>query len=186
MATPISAPETSAQSGTSPSRHGVAVATAFGLGSLPGAPGTAGSLVSVGLFAGLQYALEGGVLQFAYLLVLAWLVPLALWSTEHALRRWSGTDPQVIVIDEIVGQWVTYAGLLLPAVLGWSDGLPGGRWKSLLAGFILFRAFDVVKPFPIRRSERVAGAAGVVLDDVLAGAYAALGLLLLAWRGWLR
>ena len=160
------------------------MATGFGLGYVPRAPGTAGSLASVLLFALLGAWLEGTALQVVYFVVLAGLAPLALWSTGQALEQWKAPDPPAIVIDEILGQWITYAGLVLAGLLG----LPviGARWKYLLAGFILFRAFDVVKPFPIRRSERLPGASGVVLDDVLAGLYAAVGLLILAWSGWLK
>lgn len=160
------------------------VATGFGLGTLPWAPGTAGSLAAVALFAVLSYGLEGVTLQFAYLFVLLWLLPLAVWSTDQALGLWASTpDPQAIVVDEIVGQWLAYAGLMVAPLVG----LPAGTgWKFLLAGFVLFRAFDIGKPFPIRRSERLPGAAGVVLDDVLAGTGAALGLLGLAWSGWLK
>lgn len=167
------------------SRAGLAIAAGFGLGSVPRAPGTAGSLISVALFAPLLYGLGGTVQQFVYLFVLAWLIPLALWSIEQGLAQWTGHDPQLIVIDEVVGQWVAYAGLVLAPRLGLSVPASSG-WKYLLAGFILFRVFDATKPFPLRRSERLPGAAGVLVDDVLAGAYAALGLLLLAWTEWLK
>ena len=180
------APDVPVAPGSSSSRPGLVVATGFGLGYVPWAPGTAGSLASVALFAVLHYCLEGTVFHFAYLVVLVWLVPLALWSTEHALARWTLPDPSPIVIDEILGQWLAYAGVVLATLIGLPTGGPAAGWKSLLAGFILFRTFDVVKPFPIRRSERLPGASGVLLDDVLAGVYSALGLLLLAGRGWLR
>jgi len=160
----------------------VLIATGFGAGTLPKAPGTAGSLLAVALFSALLYGLEGAVLEFSYLFVLAWLLPLALWSTEHARSRWSAHDPQAIVIDEVAGQWVAYAGLLFAVRLGWS----AAGWKSLLAGFILFRVFDVLKPFPIRRAERLGGAAGIVVDDLLAGVYAAAALLGLTAAGWLK
>lgn len=180
------APQAPSRPATAPSLPGVTLATGLGLGSVPRAPGTAGSLGSVALFALLFYGLPGALLQIAYLFVLVWLLPLALWSTEQALQRWKTPDPQVIVIDEIVGQWLTYAGLVLSAYLGGTSSFPvSAGWKYLLAGFILFRAFDVMKPFPIRRSERLPGAAGVVLDDLVAGGYAALGLLLLVRTGWL-
>lgn len=178
------APDSSPPLGPRPNAAGVVMATGFGLGRVPGAPGTAGSLASVLLLALLGTWLAGPVLQLTYWLVLVGLVPLSFWSTQQALQRWKASDPPVVVIDEILGQWVTYAGLVLAGPLG----LPvvGARWKYLLVGFILFRAFDVLKPFPIRRSERLPGPSGVVVDDVLAGIYAGLGLLLFAWTGWLR
>ena len=183
MPDPASVSDTSPRLDPAPSRPGVRLATAFGLGYAPWAPGTAGSLAAVALFALLLYSLEGILLQFFYLFVLAWLIPAAWWSTEHALKQWNTSDPQTIVIDEVVGQWLAYAGTVLASLLGWPAG---AGWKSLLAGFILFRGFDVLKPFPIRRSERLGSAAGVVVDDLLAGAYAAAGVLLLTWGGWLK
>ncbi|MFQ5663498.1 MAG: phosphatidylglycerophosphatase A [Terriglobia bacterium] len=173
--------------GPAPRRPGLVLATGFGLGYVPVAPGTAASLASALLFALLIYGLEGTALQFAYLFGLAGLGLVGYWSTEQALPQWEGPDPQPIVIDEILGQWVAYAGMVVVAGgLGRPAATPGAAWKYLLAGFILFRALDVLKPFPIRRSERLRGAAGVLLDDVLAGIYAAVGLVLLAWTGWLR
>ena len=166
---------------TSPSRAGLWLATGLGLGYAPIAPGTAGSLASVALFALAHSFLQGTTLLAAYLVSLLLLWVMAQWSTEQALLHWQSKDPQAVVIDEIVGQWVAYGGLLLVA----APPLTTGGWKYLLVGFILFRAFDVLKPFPIRRSERLPGATGVVRDDVLAGLYAAAGLALLAWTGWL-
>ncbi|MCI0402439.1 MAG: phosphatidylglycerophosphatase A [Acidobacteria bacterium] len=165
----------------SPPRAGLLLATGLGLGYAPVAPGTAGSLGAAALFAFLHLTLEGAAFHYVYLFVLAWLVPIAMWSTEQALAWLKTHDPQAIVIDEILGQWLTYSGLVLAAYAG----LPAAGWKYLLAGFILFRAFDILKPFPIRRSERLGGATGVVVDDALAGAYAAAVLGALAWTGWL-
>lgn len=184
MTNPTPAPDASALPSRLLNRTGIAIATGFGLGCVPVAPGTAGSLLTAALFAFLLYWLEGMARQLAYLFVLAGLIPLAWWSTKSALPNWARPDPRPIVIDEVLGQWLTYGGLILAAFVDplWAQAV---GWKSLLAGFILFRAFDVAKPFPIRRSERLPGAAGVLLDDVLAGVYAALGLLLLGWRGWL-
>ena len=168
-------------SSTPSSRAGLWLATGFGLGYTPVAPGTAGSLASVALFALAHAFLKGVTFPLTYLAVLVCLLLVAWWSTEQALRHWKTSDPQAVVIDEIVGQWVAYGGVI---VAQWRHLTPGG-WKYLLAGFILFRAFDMLKPFPIRRSEGLPGAVGVVVDDVLAGIYAAAGLILLAWTGWL-
>lgn len=163
-----------------PSPFGVKAAIGLGLGYLP-IPGTFGSLGAAVVFALMFYALDRVLAQFLCFFGLIGLVLLALWSTEQALLRWRTTDPRVVVIDEMAGQWLTYGALLLPGVV-----LPvGAGWKYLLAGFILFRALDTVKPFPIRRSEHLPGAAGVVVDDLIAGAYSGLVLLLLNWTGWL-
>ena len=160
---------------------GIWLATGLGLGYAPVAPGTAGSLGSVALFALTQAFLTGATFRLAFLVMLVLLALVAWWSTEQALRHWQSKDPQAVVIDEIVGQWVAYGGVVFAE---WRQLTTGG-WKYLLAGLILFRAFDVLKPFPIRRSERLPGATGVVVDDVLAGIYGAIGLALLAWTGWL-
>jgi phosphatidylglycerophosphatase A len=86
-------------------------------------------------------------------------------------------DPKIVVVDEVVGQWVTLFGLEL-------------GWGGLLAGFLLFRLMDIWKPFPIRRLEAIGGGWGVMLDDLLAGiyAYAVLRLLLAVplAEAWLR
>ncbi len=125
--------------------------------------------------------MQGTTLREFYLEILTTLLLVAWLCTEKALPLFETEDPQSVVIDEIVGQWVAYSGLIFAE---WRQLTTGG-WKYLLVGFILFRAFDVLKPFPIRRSERLPGATGVVVDDVLAGLYAAMGLTLLAWTGWL-
>src|SRR3989338_585755 len=130
MPDPVPIPDASSRLRAAPSRPGVRLATAFGLGYAPWAPGTAGSLAAVVLFGLLLYALEGIVLQFFYLFVLAWLIPAAWWSTEHALKQWNTSDPQAIVIDEVVGQWLAYAGTVLASLLGWAPraarASPGG------------------------------------------------------------
>lgn len=167
-------------SSSSSSRAGVWLATGLGLGYAPIAPGTAGSLGSVLLFVLAQTLVRAEMFAIVYLAGLVALLLIAWWSTDQALRHWPGKDPQAVVIDEIVGQWIAYGGLLVPL-----PQPPTGGWKYVVAGFILFRAFDVLKPFPIRRSEHLPGAAGVVVDDILAGLYAAIGLTLLAWTGWL-
>ncbi|MGH9862337.1 MAG: phosphatidylglycerophosphatase A family protein [Candidatus Acidiferrales bacterium] len=168
-----------------PNRHAILIATGFGLGRVPKAPGTAGSLGAAVVFAPLFFGLENPLWQFVYFLALMGLALVALWSTEAALPHWTSADPQAVVIDEILGQWLTYGGLVLAVVLGRSLGPTHAGWKYLLAGFILFRVFDVLKPFPIRRSEQFPGAAGVLLDDVLAAVYAGAGLMALVWSGWL-
>lgn len=179
-------PEVPAGSSPAPGGLEISIATGFGLGYAPWAPGTVASLGAVLLFALIHYGLEGAILSFTYLSLLVVLALAGVRSTENALPHWTTPDPRPIVIDEILGQWLTYGGLVAAGVFGLVP--PGARveWKSWLVGFILFRAFDVLKPFPIRRSERLPGAAGVLVDDVLAGTYAGLLLLLSAWMGWLR
>lgn len=163
----------------------VRLATVFGLGYSPVAPGTAGSLAAVALFVPFLLVLPSPGAQAGYFVALGVLAMLGWWSTEKALPHWGGHDPQAIVIDEVVGQWVSYGGLVAATALGTNE--PGATgWKYVLAGFILFRVFDVTKPFPIRRVERWRGATGVLADDVLAGAFAAVALWALIWTGGLR
>jgi phosphatidylglycerophosphatase A len=136
-------------------------ATWFGCGHFPKGPGTAGSLGALLIALPLVYA---GLPPWGFLLLsLALLYPGIAASSSVAIR--SGLkDPQIVVIDEVLGQWITLAGA---SVL---------NWKSFLLAFVLFRLFDILKPPPIRRLERIPGGAGIVLDDVLAGVYGAIVL----------
>jgi phosphatidylglycerophosphatase A len=93
----------------------------------------------------------------------------AVWAADVTARDLGAKDPGLIVVDEVVGQWITMAG---------ATHL---NWRSWLLGFVLFRAFDITKPFPIRRLENLPGGWGIVSDDALAGVYAALVLFLLGW-----
>jgi phosphatidylglycerophosphatase A len=106
--------------------------------------------------------------------VLAALAALAIAvgipAATQAARASGVEDPQFVVIDEVAGQWIT---LLFAAV----------TWKTVLAGFILFRAFDIVKPPPVRQLERLPEGTGIVVDDVAAGIYALLALQLLIHFG---
>lgn len=141
-------------------RGAVWLATVFGAGYFPLAPGTFASALTVlacfalGAFGHGYWLLAAAALLF---------VP-ACWAAGVAERVLGGRDPGRVVIDEALGQMITLAAV------------PAGGWKYGLAGFILFRIFDIAKPFPIRRSERLPGGAGIVVDDVIAGLY---GFLLL-------
>jgi phosphatidylglycerophosphatase A len=86
-------------------------------------------------------------------------------------------DPSECVIDEVAGQWLA----LLPAALA----LRGDRWAIFVLAFFAFRLFDIWKPWPVRWAERLSGGLGIVADDIVAGAYAALIVLGLLWLGWL-
>lgn len=142
----------------------MAVATAGGVGMVPVAPGTAGTLVTVPL----AWALRGLPLA-PYLAVVAGITVAGVWAAGRADRAWGGHDSQRIVVDEV-------AGYLLTVAL-----VPRGDLLALAAGFIAFRALDIGKPPPIGWLDRhVEGGLGVVLDDVAAGA---LGAVLL-WAGW--
>jgi phosphatidylglycerophosphatase A len=152
------------------------VATLFGIGHIGPAPGTWGSAAAI-LLAWPIHAL-GGFPALACATVLAFV--LGWWSVTEATRGAADHDPSEIVIDELVGQWIALwplsAGLWFAGVGGWTFPWPG--WVS---AFVLFRLFDVWKPGPIGRIDRRADIAGTMLDDVLAGAMAAVCVGLLGW-----
>ncbi len=140
---------------------------ALGLGSglSPVAPGTFGTLAAIPFFLLLQsFSLSIPV----YLLVLAVAFMFGVWVCDQAGKTLGVHDHGAIVWDEFVGYWVT----MCAAPVGW-------QW--VLVGFVLFRIFDIWKPWPIRWADsRVSGGFGVMLDDVLAGIYAFVGLQLIA------
>ena len=144
------------------------LATGFGSGFSPVAPGTAGTLVAVPF----GYLMTAGLVahpidQFA---VLALVALVAIWSAGVTARRFGLKDPGQIVVDEIAGYLVAVA--LLP---------PG--WLTLAASFVLFRLFDIAKPPPCRWAEGLPGGVGIVADDLLAGLYANLVLRILCISG---
>lgn len=149
-----------------------AVATFFGIGNLKPGPGTWGSLAAALIWYGASRAimpqLQPAVLAAMTLIAIAVGIPAAT-----AISRASGTkDPQNVVIDEVAGQWITL--LFVPV-----------SWKTLLAGFILFRGFDILKPPPVRQLERLPEGTGIVVDDVAAGVYALIVMQLLLHFGLL-
>jgi phosphatidylglycerophosphatase A len=139
--------------------------TGFGSGLAPRAPGTVGTLVAL-----LPWWLWlRGLETPAYLLVLALAFAVGVWAANWMIARTRIQDPSVFVWDEFVGVWIALC--LAPA-----------GWPWLLAGFALFRLFDIWKPWPVRWADRhVHGGLGAMLDDVLAGVYALVTLQALAW-----
>ena len=137
------------------------VATFFGAGRLRPGPGTWGSAAAVVIWA----AVSRWIPSQAQWVVLVSLAVLAIAVGIPAATRFARAsqlkDPQAVVIDEVAGQWIT---LLFTPV----------SWKTLLMGFILFRAFDILKPPPVRQLERLPEGTGIVVDDVAAGLYALL------------
>ena len=135
------------------------LATGFGAGLLPRAPGTAGSLVGVLFF----LALAGLPLP-AYLLAVLALALMGVWVCERAGKALGATDHPGIVWDEIVGMLITMTATPV-------------SWQGVALGFVLFRLFDILKPWPVASNDRkVPGGLGVMLDDVMAGLYALAGL----------
>ena len=143
------------------------IATWFYCGYAPRAPGTAGSLAALAIAWALWRYWGAGPLVFGLLAVIL-LLP-AMWAADVTARESGLKDPQIVVVDEVVGQWLALAGAMQL------------NWKSWLAAFALFRALDIWKPPPARQLERVPGGAGIVLDDVAAGIYAALVLYAAGW-----
>lgn len=137
------------------------VATFFGAGRLRPGPGTWGSAAAVLIWAGIWRWIPAQA-QWVVLAALALLAILVgIPAATRFARAWQLKDPQSVVIDEVAGQWMT---LLFAPV----------SWKTLLLGFILFRAFDILKPPPVRQLERLPEGTGIVIDDVAAGLYALL------------
>jgi phosphatidylglycerophosphatase A len=143
------------------------VATWFYCGYSPKAPGTAGSLAALAVAWVLTRYAGMDPLGFG-LLGLICTAP-AIWAADVTARESGQKDPQIVVVDEVVGQWITLAG---------ASHL---NWTSWVAAFALFRAFDIWKPPPVRQLERLPGGTGIVLDDVMAGVYAALVLYAAGW-----
>jgi phosphatidylglycerophosphatase A len=141
------------------------VATGFGSGYSPFAPGTAGSAVGLLLF----WPLSRLPLALQIAATVAVLV-IGVAAATRVARRVGLEDPGLVVVDEVVGQWITLVSLPLTPL-------------TAAAGFFLFRVMDVVKPWPARQLEHLRAGYGIMADDVMAGIYAQLALrvLLLVW-----
>ena len=140
------------------------IATWFGSGYAPKAPGTAGSLAGLLIGVALHYAGYGRGTLLALTVVL--LAP-GIWSASVVAKGTNTTDPQIVVVDEVLGQWITLAGAAT------------FNWKTYVAAFALFRLLDMWKPAPARQLESLPGGWGIVADDVMAGLYGALAIFLL-------
>ena len=146
-------------------RVALAIATAGYSGFFPMAPGTVGSAVGLAVWA---LARAGGAGLASELVVAAALLVIGAWAATRAERDLGTTDPGPVVIDEVMGMCVTMVAAPF-------------TWPAALAGFFLFRAFDIVKPPPARQLERCHGGWGIMLDDLAAGVYAWGALALLVW-----
>lgn len=143
------------------------IAVWFGCGYAPKGPGTAGSAGAVAIALLLHAARP--VPPFSFAIFAALLLGPGIWAAGETARAAGRKDPQFVVVDEVIGQWIALAGA---TVL---------NWKSWLAAFLLFRLFDIWKPFPVRNLESLPGGTGIVMDDVMAGVYAALVLFTAGW-----
>ncbi|HEX8707561.1 MAG TPA: phosphatidylglycerophosphatase A [Pyrinomonadaceae bacterium] len=159
----------------------------WGVGFLPLAPGTWGSVVGVALYLPLRvatvrvlellaarYALTYELvesLRVSLMLVAIFCVSgLGIWAASRSEKLLGRKDPGAVVVDEVAGQLITFLFISLSTRL---------TWWVLVAGFLLFRLFDIWKPYPIRRLEALESGLGIMADDILAGIYAAATLTLL-------
>jgi phosphatidylglycerophosphatase A len=145
-------------------RLAVLLSTCFGIGYAPVAPGTLGSLPGIALT--LLVRASGG--PWLELSVIAVLFVAGVWAATRAERHFGSIDPGPIVLDEVVGMMVT----LVAVPIGWTGAV---------LGFFIFRACDVVKPFPARRLEALPGGLGVMSDDLMAAVWANAAMQLIAW-----
>jgi phosphatidylglycerophosphatase A len=140
-------------------RWATLVATFFGAGRLKPGPGTWGSIAAILVWAGISFFLPPGSRTWATIVAAVAVTLIGIPAATKVARAANAKDPQFVVIDEVAGQLVTLIGVPL-------------AWKSFLAGLILFRVFDMLKPPPIRWLERLPEGIGIVLDDLGAGLYA--------------
>ena len=151
-------------------RLAVFLATVAYCGYFPIAPGTVGSAAGLAVYLLVWWtqslALEAGLIVVIFV--------VGTWAASHAERFFGAIDPGPVVIDEVLGQLVTLAFI------------PVGV-SAALTGFVLFRIFDVIKPYPANRLERLHGGLGIMADDAMAGIYANIVLRLMMWwlPGWI-
>jgi phosphatidylglycerophosphatase A len=145
-------------------RFAVFLATVAYCGYFPIAPGTVGSAAGLIVYLLVWWTrspmVEAGLIAVTF--------AAGTWAATHAERYFGGIDPGPVVIDEVLGMLVTLAFI------------PVG-WPAALAGFFIFRVFDVIKPYPANRLETFHGGFGIMADDAMAGIYANLVLRLLMW-----
>ena len=150
------------------------IATVGGIGYLRPAPGTWGSLAALPLTWALHQI--GG---FPLVLAAVLLITVAgTWATMIVTRGQDNHDPSEVVIDEVAGQMIALAPLSYPA---WNMGIDiTALWPGWIAAFVLFRLFDIWKPGPVGKADQRGDAWGVMLDDLIAGLMAGLGVVVLA------
>jgi phosphatidylglycerophosphatase A len=145
-------------------RLAVFIATAGYTGYFPIAPGTVGSAVGLLVYLLVAWA----ALPIVEVAAIALTFAAGAWAATHAERFFGSIDPGPVVIDEVLGMLITLAFI------------PAG-WEAMLAGFLIFRVFDVIKPYPANRLESFHGGFGIMADDAMAGVYANLALRALIW-----
>lgn len=150
------------------------IATVLFVGHLRPAPGTWGSLAALPLAFALMtqggpWALVAGTVAVA---------AVGLWATGAEVARTGVSDPAEIVIDEVAGMWLALWPVAFGARMAGVE--PAALWPGWIAAFILFRLFDILKPGPVGWADRMGTPLGVMLDDLIAGGFAALGVVAIA------
>ncbi len=170
---PTASPETVTAAAAVPAeqrtRWAWLITTGLGIGHLR-PPGTWASTATVVLWWFAASALPRAWLIPAGIAAAGIVVLIGIPAATIVARESGREDPQVVVVDEIAGQLISLIGV-------------AASWKAFLASAVLFRIFDILKPPPVRQVERMAGGAGIMLDDVMAGIYARLGLAALFYFG---
>lgn len=140
------------------------VISTCGVGYLPLMPGTYGSLVGVAIFLGLTQVVKGNSLVAVVLVAIVVVTFAGIWAASRTEELSGRKDPGKVVIDEVAGQLISLFPLTLFA-----------HWSvvTVIISFILFRFFDIVKPYPARRLEALKGGLGIMCDDLVAGVYGA-------------
>jgi len=148
------------------------IATGLGVGHFPYGPGTMGALLAILIWYPITTMANHTTWFIITLALILVFTLLGAWSSTVAERYW-GEDPSRVVIDEVVGQWITL--LAVPAAFSW--------WH-VLAAFILFRFFDIIKPLGVRKMENFNSGWGIMADDILAGCYGAILIYSLSIIEW--
>ncbi|MCI0662050.1 MAG: phosphatidylglycerophosphatase A [Acidobacteria bacterium] len=149
------------------------IATGFGIGFIPFAPGTFGSILGllIAYFLMSIFSHDVILLQNSIIIVSVILAILGIWASSRAEKIFDQKDAGQIVLDEVCGQLISFL-FIAPYIRRL-----GGEWIWWgIAGFFLFRALDIIKPYPLKELEQIRGGLGVMLDDIIAGIYAAVVL----------
>lgn len=144
------------------------IATGFGFGYWPWGPGTAGALAATLIWIVLGYFFPPSILMIVTTLLVFFFTLIGIWATKLLMPEW-GNDPSRVVVDEMVGIWI-------PLIIA-----PPKVWWQAAIAFLLFRFFDILKPLGIKSLDRRVGAFWVIADDLLAGVYSFVILMLVKW-----
>lgn len=145
------------------------ISTGLGTGYAPIAPGTAGAILATSIWFGYASFTSHTATAYITLALIILFTTLGVKSSTVAESYW-GEDPSRVVIDEMVGVWITLLAV---------DGL--NEWAYAFGALLLFRFFDIVKPLGVRKMEKLPSGWGIMADDILAGIYGAIVLLLIKW-----